>query len=300
MIRREFLKAVAAGVGTTSTIGMSGCNERLFREGNAQSVPSDSPRDNTQGVTETNTERETPVHPEPAEWHLQFEDTFNTSKLDSSSWGIGWGWGQTTSTSPTKIVPSNVTVTDGQLQLSGSHDGNSIKSGGVHTRDKVEFGPGSHLEAKLKFAGRSGFLNAFWSKPASGSWPPEIDIVELWQDGSGWPDTRVSRHNLHFTASTTPGDSTTHESIGTKHVPGGDLSKSFHVYGLEWAEDYISHFVDGTEIWRWTNSKMLATMEKGAPFYLMFSLNINKIGSADTSTRWDETFLINWVRLWQR
>lgn len=299
MNRRAFLRAVGASAGTTSAIGLGGCTERVLSRWSARPGSSDQQRENTPGPG-TGTDRVTPVHPRPGGWRLAFEDTFEASSLDSSSWGIGWGWGRKTSTSPTTIVPSNVTVAEGQLQLSGSHEGNSIQGGGVHTRNNVEFGPGSYIEARLKFAGRNGFLNAFWSKPSSGRWPPEIDVVELWQNRGRWVNTHVSRHNLHYTASTKPGDSDTHRTIGTKHVPGGDLTRTFHVYGLEWREDHISHFVDGIEIWRWTDREMLTTMETGAPFYFMFSLNINKVGEADTSAQWDERFHIDWVRLWKR
>jgi beta-glucanase (GH16 family) len=236
---------------------------------------------------------------EESQWTLAFESTFDGESLDTDHWGVGWGWGRNTTTSPTRIVPENVTVEDGKLKLRGTHDGTDVLSGTVNTADKVTFGPGSYMEAKIKFAGREGFHNAFWSKPNSEKWPPEIDIVEIWQDGSGWDDRHLSRHVVHYSQSTIPGDNSTERSIGTEYEPGGDLTKRFHVYGAEWQPDYISYYVDGTEVARFTNETMLNAMQRGAPFYLMASLNISNIGTADLSQSWGEEMVLDWVRVWE-
>jgi beta-glucanase (GH16 family) len=249
----------------------------------------------------TNSDEETTGggHLEESQWTLSFENTFDGGTLDTDHWSIGWGWGRNTTTSPTRIVPENVIVEDGKLRLRGTHDGTDVLSGTVNTADKVTFGPGSYVEAKIKFAGREGFQNALWSKPNSEEWPPEIDIVELWQDGSGWDDRHLSRHVVHYSQSTIPGDDSTERSIGTEYEPDGDLTKRFHVYGAEWQPDHISYYVDGTKVARFTNETMLTAMQRGAPFYLMASLNISNIGTADISEAWGEEMVLDWVRVWE-
>lgn len=237
--------------------------------------------------------------PSKSEWKLVFEETFTEAALDATSWSIGWGWGTTTSTSPTRIVPENVRVADGSLRLRGTHDDGGVQSGAVNTKNKVTFGPGSFLEAKMSFAGRTGFQNAFWSKPNTEQWPPEIDIVEIWQDDNGWDDRHISRHNVHYSKSTEVGDRPTHKNVGVSYTPGGDLTEGFHTYAIEWQEDELVHYVDGKVVRKWLDGTLLTSLSKGAPFYLMFSLNIDSIGAADRTEPWPEEMIVDWVRLWE-
>lgn len=234
------------------------------------------------------------------DWECTFQDHFDADQLDTDHWGIGWGWGRTTTTSPTRITPDNVAVHDSDLRLSGAHEGDEVTAGAVNTKDSVTFGPGSYLEAKITFANRVGFLNAFWSKPNSEAWPPEIDVVELWQDGSGPHDTHVSHHHLHYSGSMVPGDDSTHVNNGVPYRPGDDLTENYHIYAVEWLPDEIVHYVDGTPVKSWTDDEMLEAMRRGAPFYLMFSLNVDRIGTADRTEPWTEAMAVDWVRLWER
>lgn len=251
------------------------------------------------GLVTDSDELETEGGPSPlSNWYLVFEDRFEGDTLDTSHWSVGWGWGQNTTTSNTYIVSENVVVTDGTLRLRGTHDGTDVLSGAVNTKNKVTFGPGSYVEAKVKFAGRRGFNNAVWSKPNSEKWPPEIDVVELWDNGYGWADRHLSRHHLHYSTSMIPGDNSTERDISTAYAPGDDLTKNFHIYGVEWQTDHISYYVDGMNIGRFTNKTMLTAMRRGAPFYLMASLNINNIGTAEIDESWGEEMVLDWIRVW--
>lgn len=238
--------------------------------------------------------------PDSADWRLAFEDAFEGDSLDSSSWDVGWGWGRNTWTSPTTITRQNVRVHDGKLKLGATHSGNGISAGGINSRDKVTFGPESYIEAKIKFAGREGFQNAFWAKPDTGAWPPEIDVVELWQDSPTHGETRVSHHNLHYPRSMRPGDRSTHERLGTSYSSNSDLTDEFHRYGVRWTQNRIHHFVDGERISEFEVDPMLRSMTKGSPFYMMLNLNINNIGTADRSEEWNEELVVDRVRIWNR
>ncbi|MFB6165677.1 MAG: family 16 glycosylhydrolase [Haloarculaceae archaeon] len=240
-------------------------------------------------------------HPPPGgNWRLRFEDQFREGSLDSDAWDVGWGWGTRTSKSPTRAVAENVELRDDQLRLSGTHDGDAIRAGVVNTRNKVTFGPGSYLEARVVFAERQGFLNAFWAKPNSEAWPPEIDVVEVWQDGSGWDDTHRTHHHLHYAESTRTGDASTHRNVGATVDYPTPVTDRFHVYGVEWRRDRVVHYVDGRPIKVWLEPTMTRAMEHGAPFYLMFSLNVDKIGRAPRDEPWGEAMIVDWVRLWDR
>lgn len=251
----------------------------------------------------TTTPREPPPYRVPvptnrhSEWSLQFEDRFDRSRL-GSEWEIGWGWGRRTTTSSTVASTENVSVSESSLHLRGTHDGTAIRSGVVNTKDSVTFEPGSYLEASIRFADRRGFLNAFWSKPNSEKWPPEIDVVELWQESNGRDDTRRSRHHLHYSTSATPGDETTYRNEGVIRGHDEDLTEEYHDYGVAWLADRIVHFVDQEPVKEWTDPSMLAAIGAGAPFYVLFALNINRFGHADFSEPWGETMDVDRIQLW--
>jgi len=86
--------------------------------------------------------------------------------------------------------------------------------------------------------------------------------------------------------------------VGVAYEPGDDVTENFHVYGVEWQTDRIVHYVDGVQVRAWTDATILNAMAAGAPFYIMASLNINNIGTADTDDRWNERLTVDWVRLW--
>lgn len=236
--------------------------------------------------------------PNSEEWTPTFEDQFEANSLDTDVWEVGWGWGRTTWTSATRATAKNVEVDDG-LHLTGTHEDGQFLAGCVNTKNKVTVEPGSYFEAKLRFPEREGFLPAFWAKPNSERWPPEIDVVELYQDGSGRDDTHKSRHYVHYSKSLRPGDKSTHVGRGGWFVPGDDLTKNYHVYAVEWQSDHITHYVDGEVAWTTTNPDIMTAMERGAPFYLMLTLSIDKIGNADPSEPWGESLDVDWVRIWR-
>lgn len=279
--RRQFLKLTGAGVATIGGVGL--------------------------GATSTVGAQDGGGPPNPDEWSPVVEDTFDSGSLDESTWTVGWGWGQDSGTSDARIEPGNVSLQDGTLRLQPDHDGNDITTGGVHTKGNVEFGPGTYVEGRLRFPNRVGFHPAFWAQPTSDAWPPELDIVEVTQDGSGRDDTHTSRHFLHYTRSTEPGDESTQERVSQFHEPGDDVTQNFHVYGAEWQSDRITYYVDGQEIQTWTDSTILESFRKGAPFYLKLNVNISTggelseyLGEVDLSESWGETFEADWVRVWEQ
>lgn len=237
--------------------------------------------------------------PDQSNMSLVLEDRFNSNSIDTSNWGVGWGWGKTTRNSPTRVTSENVRLHNGKLHLKGTHKDDDILSGSVHTRNKVTVGPGTYFEARIKFPDRDGFLPAFWAKPNDETWPPEIDVVELFQKGNGKADTHTSHHSLHYSNSTTPGDRSTYEATRKPYRPGDDLTENFHVYGVDWRPDRVVHYVDGEQVMKTADSTLLKALNKATPFYLLCSLEIDKIGTADKSESWGESVVIDWVRVWE-
>jgi len=245
--------------------------------------------------------------PSRGDWSLAFEDEFESGELDDSKWDVGWGFGQESTTSQTYMSEESIRVEDGRLRLVGTHDGDDLRSGAVNTRETMTFGPGTYLEARIEFARRVGFHPAFWAKPTEHSWwPPEIDVTEALQNGSGRDDTHLTRQFLHYPQSTEPGDASTRKRLKAHSDPGDDITENFHVYGAEWRSNGITMYVDGEPVKTFTGGAMLTSMEKGAPFYVNLDQNIyidsplaKWVGTADLSEEWGEETVVDWVRAWK-
>lgn len=239
--------------------------------------------------------------PNPSEWTLSFEDTFEGTSLDTSKWTIGYSWGDGRNAidSEERIVDRNVIVDNGQLSLRGTHDGSEYLSGAIHTHDKAYFGPGSYWEAKIRMPRRIGFLPAFWAFPNDIDWPPEIDFVELFQTDGSDEELRTSSHFLHYTSSTVPDDESTHSTIPAEYDNGKDITESFVVYGCEWRTDRICHYVDGTKVAETTDSTVMESLNNGAPYHMLLAIMIDKVGTTDPSETWGETLDAEWVRVWE-
>lgn len=240
------------------------------------------------------------------DWELSFEDDFEGSSLDTSNWGIGWGWGMgAPGAKLTWARERHVNVRDSHLVLTASKEDwdsdNVLYSGNVHSKNMVTVEPPVYFEAKCNFIQGAGWQNAFWSKPNDEAWPPEVDVVEYLQtDGS----TSSTSHNLHYSASGQPGDGSTHQTVHGDHSGYDTQSEyphnTFHVYGVEWREDVIRHYVDGAVVEETTDAGVLESFNRGGPEYLMLSLNLDNVGTTDKSISWDDKeYLIDWVRVWK-
>lgn len=232
-------------------------------------------------------------------WNLAFEDKFEGGSLDTSKWEVGFGWGMDTTASAERISEKHVDVRNGALHLTASHESGDVLAGSVHTRGMHYWGPGSFWEAKIKVPERVGFLPAFWSKSNSGAWPPEIDFLEVFQDGDA-DDINYANYNVHYSESTQPGDSSTHKAEPVHYKTDYDLSKDFHVFGCKWLTDRVEYFFDGVKVGQSDRSTAMEALRNGAPFYMMLNIHIDKVGTTDKSEEWTEEMVVDWVRVWEQ
>lgn len=208
-----------------------------------------------------------------SEWEPVLQEDFNNG-LDDSVWSTGFGWGENSSYTNGTTRPENVIVRNGQLELKltdnprDSQGNEQIWMGVVNTKDKLTYGPGTYLQAEMKPVGSDGTNTAFWGKPNTEAWPPEIDFVEI-PDRDGTPDNSI--HTAHW--SDTVDDNDTHKERGRSWSddPNENLADTFHTYGCEWMENRITWYVDGEEVWTLDDPKAMENINAGAPFYLMLS-----------------------------
>ena len=167
----------------------------------------------------------------------------------------------------------------------------------MYGRKSVGFKYG-YIEARIKLPKGKGTWPAWWMYPVDGSnWPAcgEIDIMEE----VGVDPNRVSSSFHCITYNHTDHTQKTHEMycIGAE--------EGFHVYALEWTEDYMRTYVDGTEQLYFENDHL--GNNDSWPFYKPFFLILNVAwgGSWGGYDGVDESALpvtmeVDYVRVWQK
>ena len=191
-----------------------------------------------------------PFYPEAeAEWQLVWADEFDGDGLDGNNWEVQTGdgseygltrWGND---ELQWYTPDNLVVEDGLLRVEARAEqvqpGFPYTSGRIRSLGKLDFQYG-RVEARIRSASGKGLWSAFWMLPSDdrfGGWASggEIDIMEVVNAGTLDENYYASLHH----GFAWPLNQTTTESIGVAD-PAGD----FHIYSIEWTEDYIRWFVD--------------------------------------------------------
>lgn len=189
-------------------------------------------------------------------WVLVWSDEFDSTNIDNSKWGydIGtgeWGWGNDeqqyyTSTS------NNSFIEDGKLVIRALQQniaGCNYTSARMVTRNKGDWTYG-RVEIKAMLPSGIGTWPAIWMLPTDyvyGGWPysGEIDIMEH----VGF-DPNVIHGTVHtemfnwWNGYPPPGNS----------IYISDAISNFHVYALEWTEDYLKYYVDDVHYFTYTNN----------------------------------------------
>lgn len=218
--------------------------------------------------------------PRSKQWELTFQDEFSGQKLDESKWSAE-------NASPTHILSSrwadNVVVKDGVCRIltkKENRGGKEWTTGYFWTKEFAQkYG---YYEASIKIGSSSGLNNAFWLMTNGKSTDPvhfEIDINE-----GKYPD--IVSTNLHNWSGK-------HWDKHENYNAGSDLSKDFHVYGLEWDEKQIKWYFDGKIIRKIDN----AIAHKEAT--LRFSTAIAKWAGEITDNLKGTSMVIDYVRVYK-
>jgi beta-glucanase (GH16 family) len=219
---------------------------------------------------------------------LSFSDDFDTLSLrngTSGTWDTNFWWGAengSTLTSngekqwyidhdyaPTSSVDP-FDVENGVLTITAAPAPDSIKpfindydytSGLLNTYGSFSQTYG-YFEIRADMPDNQGTWPAFWLLPADGSWPPELDVVEM--RGQDPNTVNVAAHSDETGSRTTVGS-----AVGVPDTDG------FHTYGLLWTEDELVWYFDNTEIFR---ADTPADMHE--PMYMLVNLAVG--GAAGT------------------
>jgi beta-glucanase (GH16 family) len=167
--------------------------------------------------------------------------------------------------------------------VSGLPEGLSYASGLITTEQSFNQLYG-YFEICAQLPRGRGLWPAFWLLPSDGSWPPEIDGMEML--GGDTTSYYVSTHALS----------------GRKRVDeitkisSADLSAGFHVFGVAWQADHIRFYLDHKLV---HESATPGDMHK--PMYMLLNLAVGGAGSwpGAAGENVSGIYRIAWVRAWQ-
>jgi beta-glucanase (GH16 family) len=218
-------------------------------------------------------------------WVPTWADEFEGTQLDPAKWlaqNIAWPHNN----EQQYYSPANARVGNGVLTITAEarpQGGRSYTSARIETDDRFSqlFG---RFEARLKLPRTQSLWPAFWLLPQDGTWPPEIDIMEL----LGHEPNKVYFTN-HW------GVYPNNQNYGTSFT-GPDFSQDFHTFTVDWEPGVLDFYVDGIK--RSTHTSQVPSK----PMFVILNVAVGGIwpGYPDSTTRLPQYMVAEWVRAYKR
>jgi beta-glucanase (GH16 family) len=225
-------------------------------------------------------------------WALKFNAGFSGSKLDTSMWGTCYPWeaqsgcanygnsnleyqwyqpSQDEVQGGTLNIVAQQTPTEG-LSSSGGPEGYSFRSGMVTSFPSYQFQYG-YLQVVARVPTAKGLWSALWLAAANEQWPPEIDIMEHWDN--------QAKFWQYYHPSNAPREN---GSSATTNLSG------WNTFGLYWDQSQVTWYVNG---------KAVFTTSRNVPQQPMYFLaNVAVYENAIVGS--DDTMQVKSVKVWQR
>jgi beta-glucanase (GH16 family) len=239
---------------------------------------------------------------------LVFRDEFDESTLNRQKWATCYWWNCCGCTNKGNnelqwYRPGNIRVGNGILRLEAKREdvqasdrktyryssgmitsGRSTSSVSKSSRFAFHYG---YAEVRARVPSGRGLWPAIWLLPDDHHHLPEIDVMEIIGQRPG-----VLEMHFHY-----EDRDRRHHRVG-RAWHGPDFSRGWHRFGIEWRPDALIWYVDGVERWRFDDQRYIPK----EPMYLLINLAVGGDwpGPPDPSTRFPSSFLIDYVRIWQR
>lgn len=229
----------------------------------------------------------------PSGYVLIWYDEFDGTVLDMAKW-----FKSSSTCDYPNLKPENVSL-DGNSNVVFKCT-NSTSGGGIASvcdktgSKKFDFKYG-YVEIKAKLADTNeitGIASDIWMN-GSAQWPPEIDIAEI---GSGPMNQTNGINQLNMTLWYGSGSSTEkHSYIKDTNGNSVNLSKDFHIYGMEWTPSFVSISLDGVEKGRYTANIPQENMYINSSIYPGGFL-----GDVQPNTPFPTYMYIDYIRVYQK
>jgi beta-glucanase (GH16 family) len=238
--------------------------------------------------------------------NLVWEDDFST---DGSVSPLNWtynlgtgenGWGNNELQYYTDRT-ENVQVKDGILHITAvkeNYMGAVYTSGRILTKEIFDQKYG-RFEARIKLPWGQGLWPAFWllgSDIDTVGWPNcgEIDIMEY--TGQAPTVTHGSIHGPGYSGG---------NAVTKKYTLQNDrFDTDFHIFGIEWGENYINYYVDDVLY----NQITPSDLPEGAKwvfndrsFFIILNLAVGGsfAGAPNTETQFPQTMMVDYVKVYK-
>ncbi|MDX2285450.1 MAG: glycoside hydrolase family 16 protein [Bacteroidia bacterium] len=242
------------------------------------------------------------------EYALVWEDDFNGAAgqtPDAAKWafdvGIGPGndgWGNQELQFYTDRPENAALDGAGNLAITArreSYSGRAFTSARINTKGIFSQGYG-RFEARIKMPWGPGLWPAFWMLGANideVTWPQcgEIDIMEY----------RGQEPNLIHGSVHGPGYSGGAAITKSFGFTDNRFDVDFHLFAVEWGEDYIDYFVDGTLYQRLKPEDLPGEWVFDQPFFIILNVAVggNYVGFPTPQTPFPQTMLVDYVKVYQ-
>lgn len=241
-----------------------------------------------------------PVLP-PAGYELVFDDEFNGTSVNTTTWNLEGVWGgPVSSTNPNfTYSASNVTEGNGLLTITALKSGTSWTGGIISTTNisspfTFQYG---FVECRAQLSPGQGFWPAIWcigSPTADGLLPNapdvdnEFDIMEFL--GGNVTDVYQTYHWEKSLAVASEQEQTV--------VYNANWTSEFHIFQMLWQPGRITFYIDGVETASSTKSV------PSNPMYLIINFDVggvNDWGGAPNSTTPFPAYLnVDYIRVYQQ
>ena len=213
---------------------------------------------------------------------LTFSDEFDTLDLwngSSGTWDSNYWWGAAngstltttndlqwyidTDYAPTRSV-NPFSIEDGVLTITAARAPEAIRpyinnyeyTSGLLTTYESFAQTYGYFEIRADMPEKQGAWPAFWLLPEDGSWPPELDVIEMFgQD----PNKLILTGHSNATG--------THTTVGSTAYTAD--TEGFHTYGVLWTEDELVWYFDDVEV-----ARAATPADMHDPMYMLVNMGI--------------------------
>ena len=227
--------------------------------------------------------------PAASGYHVTLADDFRT--LNTKVWETQW-WYTTPTACETAFLPGTLRVSAAGLDMHVQSLENVPECAGMEAYSFAHLDSAGtfaqrlgYFEARIKSSGAAGTLIAFWLLPASGAWPPELDIEEI------RGDVRNTAYlTNHFGAANNQ-----HQFL---YVAPASLGGAYHIYGALVTSTVITWYVDGV-----ARGQTARAAGELSPLFPIFSLYTGTCGDGwagcpDKAADWSADARVAWMRVW--
>ncbi len=183
-------------------------------------------------------------------------------------WYINPTYEPTSSVNPFSVENGVLTITAAATpsSIESEVNGYDYTSGMLNTYSSFSQTYG-YFEIRADMPDDQGAWPAFWLLPADGSWPPELDVVEMRGQN---PNTVIM--SAHTNESGSQSSIINNVSVAS--------TEGFHTYGVLWEEDHITWYIDDVAV-----AQIDTPSDMHDPMYMVVNLAVG--GMAGTPSAQD-------------